>query len=102
MISAQTNKFPPEKLYTVKMDWDDQDGPPDLVRAGVELDSEEKPVKVPLTIVTGLYSTRSRFPEVSSGLTGETCRVPWGGQDDAVELHSYCRTWKEDRRHHEW
>ncbi len=36
------------------MDWDDQDGPPDLVGTGVELEAEEKPVKVPITIVTGL------------------------------------------------
>ncbi|KAL2261962.1 hypothetical protein VTK26DRAFT_2884 [Humicola hyalothermophila] len=36
------------------MDWDDQDGPPDLVvGTGVELEAEEKPVKVPITIVTG-------------------------------------------------
>ncbi|KAK3379913.1 CobW/HypB/UreG, nucleotide-binding domain-containing protein [Lasiosphaeria ovina] len=35
------------------MEWDDQDGPPDLIDAGQELDAEEKPVKVPITIVTG-------------------------------------------------
>ncbi|SPQ23567.1 39bb66da-dd56-4307-b37a-a4ec59f3ed3c [Thermothielavioides terrestris] len=34
------------------MDWDDE-GPPDLVGAGGELASEETPVKVPITIVTG-------------------------------------------------
>ncbi|KAM7188186.1 CobW/HypB/UreG, nucleotide-binding domain containing protein [Rhypophila sp. PSN 637] len=34
-------------------DWDDQDLPPDLVETGAELDPEEKPVKVPITIVTG-------------------------------------------------
>ncbi|GAB1318934.1 hypothetical protein MFIFM68171_09144 [Madurella fahalii] len=35
------------------MDWDDQDGPPELVGTGTELAPEEKPVKVPITIVTG-------------------------------------------------
>ncbi|KAL2135989.1 hypothetical protein VTI74DRAFT_6038 [Chaetomium olivicolor] len=34
------------------MDWDD-DAPPDLVGTGTELEAEEKPVKVPITIVTG-------------------------------------------------
>ncbi|KAK4237301.1 CobW/HypB/UreG, nucleotide-binding domain-containing protein [Achaetomium macrosporum] len=34
------------------MDWDDE-GPPDLVPSGAELEPEEKPVKVPITIVTG-------------------------------------------------
>lgn len=41
------------------MDWDDQDGPPELVSTGVEPEPEEKPVKVPLTIVTGLCSLLS-------------------------------------------
>ncbi|KXX75449.1 COBW domain-containing protein 1 [Madurella mycetomatis] len=35
------------------MDWDDQDDPPELVGTGTELAPEEKPVKVPITIVTG-------------------------------------------------
>lgn len=87
------------------MDWDDQDGPPDLVGTGVEVEAEEKPVKVPITIVTGLYPL-TFF--VSSGfildrvLTGASCRIPRGWQNDTVELHSHCRTWKEDSRHHEW
>ncbi|KAK4126184.1 cobW-domain-containing protein [Parathielavia appendiculata] len=34
------------------MDWDDE-APPDLVGTGTEQESEEKPVKVPITIVTG-------------------------------------------------
>lgn len=34
-------------------DWDDQDFPPELVETGTELKLEEKPVKVPITIVTG-------------------------------------------------
>ncbi|KAM7204492.1 CobW/HypB/UreG, nucleotide-binding domain containing protein [Naviculisporaceae sp. PSN 640] len=34
-------------------DWDDQDLPPELVETGTELEPEEKPVKVPITIVTG-------------------------------------------------
>ncbi|KAK0629881.1 CobW/HypB/UreG, nucleotide-binding domain-containing protein [Bombardia bombarda] len=35
------------------MDWDEQDAPPDLVETGTELDAEERPVRVPITIVTG-------------------------------------------------
>jgi hypothetical protein len=35
------------------MDLDDE-APPDLVGTGTELEPEEKPVKVPITIVTGL------------------------------------------------
>jgi len=34
------------------MDFDD-DAPPDLIETGTELAPEEKPVKVPITIVTG-------------------------------------------------
>lgn len=34
------------------MDWED-DAPPELVGTGTELQPEEKPVKVPITIVTG-------------------------------------------------
>ena len=34
------------------MDLDD-DAPPDLVETGTEVPDEEKPVKVPITIVTG-------------------------------------------------
>ncbi|KAI0490012.1 vitamin b12 biosynthesis, cobw-like protein [Xylaria cf. heliscus] len=35
------------------MDMDNEDAPPELVEAGHEVDGEEKPVKVPITIVTG-------------------------------------------------
>ncbi|KAK3323437.1 CobW/HypB/UreG, nucleotide-binding domain-containing protein [Cercophora scortea] len=39
------------------MEWDDEDSPPDLVEAGVEIDAEaeaeEKRPRVPITIVTG-------------------------------------------------
>jgi len=37
------------------MDWDDDNGPPALVEtdAAVDVGDEEKPVKVPITIVTG-------------------------------------------------
>ena len=38
------------------MDFDDDELPPELVQTGNELDSEEKPVKVPITIVTGRAS----------------------------------------------
>ncbi|KAK1831371.1 COBW domain-protein 1 [Podospora conica] len=35
------------------MDWDDDEAPPDLVEVGSNVPEEEKPVKVPITIVTG-------------------------------------------------
>lgn len=35
------------------MDWDDDEAPPDLIEVGSNLPEEEKPVKVPITIVTG-------------------------------------------------
>jgi hypothetical protein len=38
-----------------KMDWDD-DAPPDLVGTETGLEADEKPVKVPITIVTGAWS----------------------------------------------
>jgi hypothetical protein len=41
-------------VFYAKMDWDD-DAPPDLVGTGASLDAEEKPVKVPITIVTGSF-----------------------------------------------
>lgn len=37
------------------MDFDDQDAPPDLVEAGDTLSDEETSIKVPITIVTGVY-----------------------------------------------
>lgn len=71
------------------MDWDDQDGPPDLVGTGTELAPEEKPVKVPITIVTGpylgiIFSWRAR------SLTGNVCRISGCWQDNSPELHPYC------------
>lgn len=38
---------------TPSMDFDDEDGPPDLVEAGDAQHDEEATVKVPITIVTG-------------------------------------------------
>ncbi|KAI0441560.1 CobW/HypB/UreG, nucleotide-binding domain-containing protein [Xylaria telfairii] len=35
------------------MNMDDEDAPPELIQAGHVIDEEEKPVKVPITIVTG-------------------------------------------------
>ena len=35
------------------MDWDDQDGPPDLIETSAVPETEEKTAKVPITIVTG-------------------------------------------------
>ena len=40
-------------LVTVIMDANNDDMPPELVEAGVEVADEEIPVKVPITIVTG-------------------------------------------------
>ena len=35
------------------MAWEDGDAPPDLVDAGIVVEADEKPTKVPITIVTG-------------------------------------------------
>lgn len=35
------------------MDFDDEDGPPDLIEAGDDQNDDEAIVKVPITIVTG-------------------------------------------------
>jgi len=85
------------------MDWDD-DAPPDLVGAETGLEPEEKPVKVPITIVTGECLSRIHVPLlwVSQTLTETVCRIFGRGQDDAPELHPDRRAWQEDRRHHEW
>jgi hypothetical protein len=37
-----------------EMDWDD-DAPPELVPTGTQLEPEEKPVKVPITLITGVF-----------------------------------------------
>ena len=44
--------FLPQKMDN---EWDDQDAPPDLVDVGSGLEAEEKPARVPITIVTGIY-----------------------------------------------
>jgi len=36
------------------MDYDDDDGPPELVETGHDIADEEKPIRVPITIVTGM------------------------------------------------
>ena len=52
------------------MDLDD-DAPPDLVEAGTELADEEKPVKVPITIVTGkCWTSLSRSYFTAEYVTG--------------------------------
>ncbi len=40
--------------FELRMDWDD-DAPPDLVGTETGVEAEEKPVKVPITIVTGAF-----------------------------------------------
>lgn len=47
-------------------DWDDQDVPPELVQTSTDPDPEE-PVKVPITIVTGKYT--SMYPPAGDLLT---------------------------------
>lgn len=66
------------------MDFDD-DAPPDLVEAGTELTDEEKPVKVPITIVTGKYHTLC----ITFLVAEASYRVPWCGKDYFAQLHTY-------------
>jgi hypothetical protein len=52
------------------MDFDDEDGPPLLVDIEAKIDGnleEPKPVKVPITIVTGMPSGSSRSNGIDAG-----------------------------------
>jgi CCR4-NOT transcription complex subunit 2 len=51
------------------MDWDD-DAPPDLVGTGTGPEPEEKPVKVPITIVTGACVSRIHVVHVMINANG--------------------------------
>lgn len=55
------------------MDFDEDDGPPELIETGVRVIEEEKPVKVPITIVTGTVSP-SRY--VETALLKLLARIP--------------------------
>ena len=72
--------------------------PPQLVdTAADEIKDDPVSVKVPITIVTGMFEASSLKPHM---LTYP--RISWSGQDDAVELHSHGGTRKEDSSYHEW
>lgn len=75
----------------------DDDVPPDLVETSVETADEEKVVKVPITIVTGMI--------YAGGITNfrltDMDRIPRSRQDDAFELYPDSSTWQEDRCHYE-
>lgn len=62
------------------MDYDD-DAPPDLIETNEVINEEEKPVKVPITIVTGLLSTTNlivgRLPLITPQATLERARPPF-------------------------
>jgi hypothetical protein len=82
------------------MDFDD-DAPPDLVGADVEPgdESEEKPVKVPITIVTGESERVCILGRVR--VLTDSRRLSWSGQDHVAQLHPDGRARQEDSRHHE-
>ena len=75
----------------------DDDVPPDLVETSVETADEEKPVKVPITIVTGMIYAR----KTTEFWLTDMARISGGRQDDTFELYLDSPTWQEDRRHYE-
>jgi hypothetical protein len=80
------------------MDFDD-DAPPDLVETtGAEIEEEEKPIKVPITIVTG--NQLCYFSTWDCG-TDRLHRISWSWKDNPAELHLDGSTWKESSSDHE-
>lgn len=82
------------------MDWDDDEAPPDLVEVGSNLPEEEKPVKVPITIVTG-RPEMCNLPKLKLPCAKLGCRIPRGWKDDPPQLHPHRPTWEKGRCHHE-
>lgn len=86
------------------MDVDDQDAPPDLVETGGNVDEEETTVKVPITIVTGTWSSPRSGNTLGSICTDGVIsadRVPRCWQNYTSELHIDSSTWQEGCCHHE-
>lgn len=80
------------------MDANDDDMPPELVEVGDQVTDEEKPVRVPITIVTGMGSDS----EVDADARPTDCiRLSWSWEDHLAELHFNGRARQEDCRHHE-
>lgn len=76
------------------MDLDD-DMPPELVETGQGGDAEvahEKPLKVPITIVTGELSYTMTVREFKT----HTCRLPRSRKDHSTQPHIDCSTWQKD------
>jgi hypothetical protein len=83
------------------MDLDD-DLPPELVEAEQGGDGEEKPKKVPITIVTGESSSKPQtLLCIGLKCSDRMIRVPRIRQDYTTELHIDGPTWQKDCRHHE-
>lgn len=80
------------------MDIDDNDTPPELVEAGHET-GEEKPVKVPITIVTGTF-IKDKYQTILYAYVCIT-RVFGSWKNHASELHIDSAPWQENRCDHE-
>jgi hypothetical protein len=79
------------------MDFDDEE-PPSLVDVTVREDNQQsKPLKVPITIVTG----KSRLNHGTSIADIED-RLSRSREDNFDELYSERATWKEDCRDPKW
>lgn len=75
----------------------DDDAPPDLVETSVDTVDEERVVKVPITIVTGMYLR----PMETGLLLTAMGRVFGGWEDNTLELYPDSSTWQEDSCHNE-
>lgn len=81
------------------MDFDD-DAPPELVDTAVDnVGEQEITTKVPITIVTGAYTTLKTLNDLFFNLL---CRLPRRRQDNIAQLHLDSPTWQEGRCHYEW
>lgn len=82
------------------MDFDEEE-PPSLVDITLQeenITQEPKPLKVPITIVTG----KSGPAHHGTTIADLRDRVSRSREDNFDELHSERATWKEDCRNLEW
>lgn len=79
------------------MDFDDQDGPPDLIETGDDPNDEETTVKVPITIVTG-YLGAGKTTLLNYILTaqhGKKIAVIMNGRTHSYPVPSLTFTWEK-------
>lgn len=81
------------------MDFDD-DAPPELVDTAGLNEDQEIAVKVPITIVTGMFQGLCVLQ--TSGAFFNMLRIPWCRKDDIVELYPHSTAWQENCRDYEW